>query len=95
MSAHEFETWNGYVACGNYHAGLWLFDIGTLERAKDPVTLGYYLPHEVPATGLGTHNTAFAFNPYTWGGYFDERGYVYTADWGSGLYVLKFDGTAG
>lgn len=95
FSAHEFETWNGYVATGNYHAGVWLIDIGTMERAKAPVVIGYYLPDEVPATNGGSANTPFKWNPYVWGGYFDERGYVVAADMFSGLYVFKFEATPG
>lgn len=95
FSPHEFETWNGYVAAGNYHAGVWLFDVGTPARAAEPVTLGYYLPHEDPREHGGTWNRPFAFNPDVWGAYFDERGYVVTADWGSGLYVLGFGATGG
>lgn len=95
MTAHEFESWDGYVATGNYHAGLWLLDIGSLERAAQPVVLGYYLPHETPQMHGGTTNKPFYWNPDVWGGYFDERGYIYAADWASGLYVLKFDATTG
>lgn len=93
MSAHEFESWDGYVATANYHAGLWLIDIGTLERASSPVTLAYYLPHEVPAASTGVTNLPFAFNPYVWSAAFDERGYVVAADWASGFYVLSFGAT--
>lgn len=93
FSPHEFETWNGYAAMGLYHAGVWLIDIGTPERAANPVTLGYYFPTEVPQLEGGTSNHPFLYNPDVWGAYFDERGYVVTADWGSGLYVLKFDAT--
>lgn len=91
---HEFETWDGYVATANYHQGLWLIDIGTMERALNPVTIGYYLPHEVAQTQGGTANLpAYASAPYVWGAAFDTRGYIYTADYTSGFYVLKFDAT--
>lgn len=93
FSPHEFEVWNGYAAMGLYHAGVWLIDIGTPERAANPVTLGYYFPTEVPQLEGGTTNHPFLYNPDVWGAYFDERGYIITADWGSGLYVLKFDAT--
>lgn len=93
MNSHEFEVWDGYVASGNYHAGIWLFDVGSPERAAEPATIGYYLPHEVPQSHGGTVNAPFAWSPDVWGAYFDERGYVVAADWWSGLYVLKFAGT--
>jgi hypothetical protein len=95
MNSHEFTTWDGYVATGNYHAGVWVFDIGTSDRAKSPVTIGYYLPDENPMQhgGMPGRNTPFAWNPDVWGAYFDSRGYIVTADWYSGFYVLKFPAT--
>lgn len=95
MNAHEFEVWDGYVATGNYHAGVWVFDAGTTERAYEPTTVGYYLPNEVPQANLGTVNAPFVWSPDVWGGYFDERGYIIAADWYSGLYILEFAGTSG
>lgn len=89
-SPHELGTWNGYVVTANYHAGIWLFDVGSKERMAKPETLGYYLPHEEPLLKMAPQNPRFAFNPDVWGAYFDERGYIVTADWGSGLYILKF-----
>jgi hypothetical protein len=94
MNSHEFNTWNGYVASGNYHAGVWIFDVGSPERAMEPVTIGYYEPHEQPQMKGGVRNSPFAWNPDVWGAYFDERGYVITADWYSGFYVLKFGATS-
>jgi len=95
MNSHEFEVWDGYVATGNYHAGVWLFDVGSAERVKEPVTIGYYLPSETPQLQGGTVNAPFAWSPNVWGAYFDERGYVVAADWWSGLYVLEFGATSG
>lgn len=93
MNSHEFEVWDGYVATGNYHAGVWLFDVGSPERVVEPATIGYYLPSEVPQTGGGTVNAAFPWSPYVWGAYFDDDGYIYAADIHSGLYVLSFGAT--
>lgn len=92
FSPHELETWNGYVAIGSYHAGVWVFDVGSRERLLDPVTIGYYLPSESPGTHVPQgHPTGYA--PMVWGAYFDDRGYIVAADSRSGLYVLKFDAT--
>jgi hypothetical protein len=93
FSPHEFETWDGYVASANYHAGVWVFDVGSPERAKAPVTLGYYLPHEIPQVEGGTGNTPWAMSPWVWGAAFDDRGYILSADLASGFYVLAFDAT--
>ncbi len=95
MNSHEFEVWDGYVATGNYHAGIWLFDVGSPERAYEPATLGYYLPSEIPQAHGGTVNAPFVWSPNVWGAYFDERGYILAADWSSGLYILSFGGTRG
>lgn len=88
MNSHEFEVWDGYVATGNYHAGVWVFDVGSPERVKEPATIGYYLPSETPQLNGGTLNAPFVWSPNVWGAYFDERGYIVAADWWSGLYVL-------
>ncbi|MBW3582190.1 MAG: hypothetical protein KY455_03730 [Euryarchaeota archaeon] len=95
MNSHEFEVWNGYVATGNYHAGVWLFDVGSTERTQEPATIGYYLPSEDPRDHGGQWNVPFYWSPDVWGAYFDERGYIIAADWWSGLYILEFEGTAG
>ncbi|HLE97319.1 MAG TPA: hypothetical protein VI997_08105 [Candidatus Thermoplasmatota archaeon] len=95
MNSHEFNTWHGYVATGNYHAGVWIFDAGTPERAREPVTIGYYEPHEEPRMHGGTRNTPFAWSPDVWGAYFDDRGYIIAADWYTGFYVLSFPATVG
>lgn len=95
MNSHEFNTWKGYVATGNYHAGVWVFDIGTLARAREPVTIGYYLPDEEPRMHGGTRNTPFAWSPDVWGAYFDDRGHILAADWSTGFYVLGFGATEG
>lgn len=93
MNSHEFEVWNGYVATGNYHAGVWVFDMGSTERAKEPATIGYHIPTNDPLQHGGTQNTPFAWTPFVWGAYFDERGYIYAADIYSGLYVYSFGAT--
>ncbi len=96
MSPHEFSTFDGYVATGNYHAGVWLIDIGSAERLVEPVTLGYYIPANEPATqgnpGLGAQDLTSPWNPFVWGAFFDERGYIIVGDFSSGLYVLKVPG---
>lgn len=89
----QYETWDGYVAAGIMHAGVWVFDIGSPERLRAPTTIGYYLPDEDPVMRGGLWNKPFAFNPLVWSAVFDERGYVLAADHASGLYILKFGAT--
>lgn len=93
MSPHEMGVWNGYVVSANYHAGVWLFDMGSPERLIEPVTIGHFYANKEPALEGAPQNPPFAFNPFHWGAYFDERGYIVTSDWATGLYVLKFEAT--
>jgi hypothetical protein len=98
MSPHEFAVHDGYVVAGNYHAGVWLFDIGSAERLEDPVTLGYYVPAREPAveeSPFGAQDLTFPWNPFVWGAFFDERGYVVAGDFSSGLYILEVPGVSG
>jgi hypothetical protein len=95
MSPHEFAVFDGYVVTGNYHAGVWLFDIGSKERLLHPVTLGYYIPDEEPATKsgpAGAQDLTFPWNPFVWGAFFDERGYVLAGDFSSGVYMIDIPG---
>jgi hypothetical protein len=96
MSPHEFSVFDGYVASGNYHAGVWLWDIGSPERLRHPVTLGYYLPSKEPAVegnkALGAQDLTSPWNPFVWGAFFDARGYIVVGDFSSGLYILKVPG---
>lgn len=95
MSPHEFAVFDGYVVSGNYHAGVWLFDVGSPERLLDPVTLGYFIPAEEPAVRdpvFGAQDLTFPWNPFVWGAFFDERGYVLAGDFSSGVYLLEAPG---
>lgn len=96
MSPHEFAVHDGYVITGNYHAGVWLFDIGSPERLRDPVTLGYYVPALEPVAEtldpFAAQDLTFPWNPFVWGAFFDERGYVVAGDFSSGLYILEIPG---
>ena len=98
MSPHEFAVHDGYVVTGNYHAGVWLFDIGSHDRLLHPVTLGYYIPDQEPATQsgpAGAQDLTFPWNPFVWGAFFDERGYVLAGDFSSGVYLLGVPGLSG
>ena len=98
MSPHEFAVHDGYVVAGNYHAGVWLWDVGSAERMRDPVTLGYFVPAREPATEesvFGAQDLTFPWNPFVWGAFFDERGYVLAGDFSSGVYLLEVPGVSG
>jgi hypothetical protein len=99
FSPHEFSIYDGYVATGNYHAGVWVFDIGSAERLLDPVTIGYYLPDREPAVEgnplLGAQDLTMVWNPFVWGAFFDQNGYILVGDFSSGLYMLELPGVSG
>lgn len=83
----------GQVCVGHYHAGVWVFDVSTPERMKEPMTLGFYLPHErAPGVVSTTHPAggAMTSSPYVWGcSWTDDGRHVVVADMTSGLYVLE------
>jgi hypothetical protein len=90
-SPHNIDvTPHGQVAVAWNHGGLWVFDVSTQERQSEPVTVGFYQPHEMPPTQLPTAKpTGDVSVPRVWGGMFDHHGYVVTADMYTGLYVLE------
>jgi hypothetical protein len=85
---------HGQVCVGHYHAGLWVFDASTPERMAQPVTLAFYLPHEI-TTAVSTIHPAggnMLPSPYVWGCAFTEDGtHVVVTDMHSGIYILKAD----
>ncbi len=77
-----------YVAWN--HAGAWVFDVSTQDRQAEPVTLGFYQPHEIPPPLVPTLNpTGDPSIPRVWGGAFDHRGYLVVPDMYTGVYVLE------
>jgi hypothetical protein len=101
FTTHEFSIHDGYVITANYHAGAWLFDIGSPERLQHPVVLGYYVPATEPATNdppfsiTGAQDLTWPWNPFVWGTFFDERGYILMGDFSSGMYMLSIPGVSG
>ncbi len=91
FSPHNIElTPYGQVAVAWNHAGLWVFDVSTQERQEEPVTLGFYQPHETPPAGLPTVNpTGDISTPRVWGGAWDDTGRLLVADMYTGFYVLE------
>ncbi len=91
FSPHNIDiTPYGQVSVAWNHAGTWVFDISTQERQEDPVTLGFYQPHETPPALAPTINpTGDMAIPRVWGGAFDDRGYLVVPDMFTGLYVLE------
>jgi len=83
---------HGQVSVAWNHAGIWVFDVSTQARQEDPVTLGFYQPHEDPVTRTPTFKaTGDPSIPRVWAGMLDHHGYLVVPDMYTGLYVLEPD----
>lgn len=99
QSSYTFSEHNAAVnqwgqACvGHYHGGVWVIDMSTPERMENPMTLGFYLPHERAPTVVSTTHPAggaMTSSPYVWGcSWTDDGQHVVVADMTSGIYILK------
>ena len=90
FSPHNLDFDHGRVYIGHYHAGVWVIDLSSPERAAAPVALGFYQPHRqeafVPRTPMG------ADVPAVWAALRHTDGHVYAVDVNTGLYVLDYTG---
>ncbi len=106
FSLHNVDgNCDGQVAVGHYHAGVWVFDVSTVERMEEPVTLGYYQPHERTAS-MGWSPVVTApigalvslDTPNVWTAQWGADGTLFIPDMTTGLYALKptweFENTA-
>jgi hypothetical protein len=84
FSPHNFDLWDGKVALGHFHAGVWVVDVHDAANLQTPRTVGYYMPH-VPREDSPAHQ------PNVWG-VFEVDGLLYAVDEGTGLYVLRYTG---
>ena len=98
FSLHNIDgNCDGQVAVGHYHAGVWVFDISTPERAANPVTLAYYMPHEVavapfysPVVTAPIGALVSADVPNVWTAQWSSDGSVlFIPDMTTGLYALQ------
>ncbi len=90
-SIHEIATTpQGQVAISWYHGGVWVLDVSTEERLKEPATVAAYLPSEpinvLPAMFV---QTPVPYVPFVWGASWDARGYLVIPDMHTGVYVLE------
>lgn len=84
FSPHNFDLWDGKIALGHYHAGVWVIDVSTPELVKDPVEVGFYMTAK-PRSNSPT------MQPDVWG-VLQRNGLLYVSDQASGLYVLQYTG---
>lgn len=97
-SVHNIEgNCDGQIAIGHYHAGVWVFDISTPERVKEPATLGYYLPNQrpvhpsiLPVAGAPIGAVVTGDIPNVWSASWSEDGkHLFVPDMITGLYSLS------
>ena len=89
FSPHNLVFEHGRLYIGHYHAGVWVVDVSTPERIRDPVNLGFYQPHHLPPTLPRTPLGADV--PAVWGVQY-AHGLIYAADVNTGLYILAYTG---
>jgi hypothetical protein len=90
LSTHFFEVRDDHVFLSHYHGGVWVLNI---TNPQTPTVAGYYQPHAdtgyTPAA-----NCCIGWNlagiPMTFDVKLDSRGYVWAADYATGLYGLRW-----
>lgn len=84
FSTHSFEIVDGKVYLAHYHAGAYVLDISTLDKAAAPEVLAFHIPRgvePVPMAGLAV--TPLIFDAVVDGAHF------YLADTTGGLRVVE------
>ena len=89
FSTHNFQIVGERLYLAFYHGGVWVLDLSG-ERAANPQTLGYYLPHETVETWQPREQTNA---PNVWDVVLKD-GHLYATDIDAGLYVLHYEGDA-
>lgn len=84
FSPHNFDLWDGKMAIGHFHAGIWVVDVSDEENLRDPKTVGYYMPAK-------PRDNAPTAQPAVWG-VFEHQGLLWASDESTGLYVLRYTG---
>jgi hypothetical protein len=105
FSTHNPRIEDGKVYMAHYHAGVWILDVSSLDKARAPEIMGYFLPHQDNG-GYRPQSSQSVLpippNPNCFGGFrlhevpnvMDvevRNGIVYAADLHTGLYVLQYD----
>lgn len=88
FSPHNFDLWDGKVAIGHFHAGVWVIDASDEANLLDPKSVGFYMPAK--------HREASpARQPNVWGVFVQEVGgepLLFAIDEATGLYILRYTG---
>ena len=86
-SGHNVDFDRGRLYIGHYHAGVWVLDVSTPERLREPVPVAVYLPHE---EALSIDRTPAAdVRPAVWRATYHTDGLVWATDSNAGLLALR------
>lgn len=88
FSPHNFDLWDGKVALGHFHAGVWVIDVNDEENLQSPKSVGFYMPNK-PRTNSP------AMQPNVWGVFVQEiqgEPLLFAIDEATGLYILRYTG---
>lgn len=84
FSPHNFDLWDGKMAIGHNHAGVWVVDVSDAENLAQPKSVAYYMPSK-------PRDNAPTLQPAVWG-VFEQGGLLWASDASTGLYVLRYTG---
>ncbi len=84
FSPHNFDTWDGKVALGHFHAGVWVIDVSDDDNLEHPKSVGYYMPAK-------PRRDSPVAQPNVWGVY-EHGGLLWASDEATGLYALRYTG---
>lgn len=88
FSPHNFDTWDGKVAVGHFHAGVWVIDASDEENLAEPKSVAFYMPAKPrPESPVR--------QPNVWGVFEREVGgesLLFAIDEATGLYILRYTG---
>jgi hypothetical protein len=88
FSPHNFDLWDGKVALGHFHAGVWVIDVHDDANLLEPKSVGFYMPNK-PRPGSPVHQ------PSVWGVFVQEvqgEPLLFAIDEATGLYILRYTG---
>ncbi|HJQ92923.1 MAG TPA: hypothetical protein VJ874_01410 [Candidatus Thermoplasmatota archaeon] len=88
FSPHNFDLWDGKVALGHFHAGVWVVDVQDEENLRHPRSVGFYMPSKA-------RDDSPARQPNVWGVFVQEMEdgpLLFAIDEATGLYILRYTG---
>lgn len=85
FSTHNTNVKDGHVYLSHFHAGLWILDISTIEKAAEPQVAGVYMPTETGNLAVGGMLGLDAV-PLVWDAIPLDDGTILIADIPTGLY---------